>query len=127
MTLQRLNEHLNMVIQLQEATAILSSLQVVKAPNYDGMPHSHQVSRSTENIAFALRRQMKAVKVLEKRVQQSEKEVRQFIDSIEDPRTQIIFDLRFLCGLKWDAVASMIGGGNTTEAVKSCCYRYLGE
>ena len=125
MTLQRLNEHLNMLLRLQEATEILSALQVSKAANYDGMPHSHQVSRTTENIALALRRQEDMVNRLERMVVSSEKEVREFVDSIPDPRTQTIFDLRFLCGMKWEAVARMIGGGNTATTVSMVCYRYI--
>ena len=125
MTLQRLNEHLNMVLELQEATEILSALSVNKAPNYDGMPHAHQVSRTTENIAIALRTHINKVATLEKMVKASETEVREFIDTIEDSRTRIIFDLHFLCGMKWEAVARMIGGGNTKDSVRMACYRYL--
>lgn len=125
MTLQRLNQHLNIVHQLQDATAILASLQAVKAPNYDGMPHGRSVSRNTENIALALERQIGIVNRLEQAAQNSEKEIRAFVDSISDPRTQIIFDLRFLCGMKWEAVASMIGGGNTASTVSMVCYRYM--
>ena len=125
MTLRRLNQHLNIVWKLQEATGILGSLQAIKAPNHDGMPHSHSVSRNTENIALAIERQIGIVNRLEQAAQMSEREIREFIDSISDPRTQIIFDLRFLCGMKWEAVASMIGGGNTASTVSMACYRYM--
>lgn len=127
MTLQRLNEHLNMVLQLQEAKEALSSLQsqILKATNYDGMPHGHEVSRNTENLALLLETQIADVNRLESIVDKSEIEIRKFVDSIEDNRTKVIFNLRFLCGLKWEAVAIMIGGGNTEKAVKSACYRFL--
>lgn len=127
MTLQRLNEHLNMLLQLQEAKEALGSMrsQILGAVNYDGMPHGHEVSRNTENLSILLSAQIADVNRLEAMVDQSEIEVRQFIDSIEDNRTRLIFSLRFLCGLKWEAVAVMIGGGNTAEAVSMACYRYL--
>lgn len=127
MTLQRLNEHLNMLLQLQEAKESLGSMraQILGAVNYDGMPHGHEVSRNTENLSILLSAQIADVNRLEAMVEQSEIEVRQFVDSIEDNRTKLIFSLRFLCGLKWEAVAMMIGGGNTAEAVSMTCYRYL--
>lgn len=116
-----------MVLQLQEAKEALSSMQaqILKATNYDGMPHAHEASRNTENLSILLEAQIADVNRLEKIVDQSEKEVRGFIDSVEDNRTKVILNLRFLCGLKWEAVASMIGGGNTIDGVKSVCYRYL--
>ena len=127
MTLQRLNEHLNMLLQLQTAKETLSSMkaQILGAVNYDGMPHGHEVSRNTENLASLLSDQLADVNRLEAMGDKSEKEVREFIDSIEDNRTKVIFKLRFLCGFKWEAVAVMIGGGNTEKAVKSTCYRFL--
>lgn len=127
MTLQRLNEHLNMLLQLQEAKAALGSMQtqIIGAVNLDGMPHGHEVSRTTENLAILLQVQIDDVNRLEHTVETSEREIRRFVDSIEDNRTKLIFNLRFLCGLKWEAVAVMIGGGNTEKAVKSTCYRYL--
>lgn len=127
MTLQRLNEHLNMLLQLQTAKETLSSMkaQILGAVNYDGMPHGHEVSRNTENLAGLLSDQLADVNRLEAMVDKSEKEVREFIESIEDNRTKVIFKLRFLCGFKWEAVAVMIGGGNTEKAVKSTCYRFL--
>lgn len=127
MTLQRLNEHLNMLLQLQTAKETLSSMkaQILGAVNYDGMPHGHEVSRNTENLSILLSAQLADVNRLEAMVEQSEKEIREFVDSIEDNRTKVIFNLRFLCGLKWEAVAVFIGGGNTEKAVKSTCYRFL--
>lgn len=129
MTLQRLNEHLNMVLELQGAEERLSSMrsQILSAVNYDGMPHGHEVSRNTENLAIILQDQVDDVNRLSRMVENSEPEIRAFIDSIEDNRTKVIFKLRFLCGYKWEAVAVFIGGGNTVDAVKSCCYRFLGE
>lgn len=129
MTLQRLNEHLNMLLQLQEAKAALGSMQtqIIGAVNLDGMPHRHEVSRTTENLAILLQVQIDDVNRLEHTVETSEREIRRFVDSIEDNRTKLIFNLRFLCGLKWEAVAVMIGGGNSVDAVKSACYRYLNQ
>lgn len=129
MTLQRLNEHLNMVLQLQSAREALGSLQsqILKATNYDGMPHAHEASRNTENLAILLETQLADVNSLESAVDKSEAEIRRFVDAIEDNRTKLIFNLRFLCGLKWEAVGRMLGKGVSGDAVRSVCMRYLAK
>lgn len=129
MTLQRLNEHLNMVLQLQSAREALGSLQsqILKATNYDGMPHAHEASRNTENLAILLETQLADVNRLESAVDTSDVEIRGFVDSIEDNRTKLIFNLRFLCGLKWEAVGRMLGKGVSGDAVRSVCMRYLAK
>lgn len=127
MTLQRLNEHLNMVLELQGAEERLSSMrsQILSAVNYDGMPHGHEVSRNTENLAILLQNQIDDVNRLSRMVETSEREIREFVESIEDNRTKVIFSLRFLCGFKWEAIPSVLGGGISPEAIKAVCYRYL--
>lgn len=99
--------------------------QILGAAKSDGMPHGHEVSRTTENLAIRLQKQIDDVNRLERMVDSSEKEIRDFVNSIEDNRTQLIFDLRFLCGLKWDAIPAYFGGGITPEGIKMVCYRYL--
>lgn len=127
MTLQELNGHLDMVLQLQEAKESLINLQakILGAQQYDGMPHSHDASRKTEQFAAMLGSQREDVQRLEKIVARSEVEVKSYIDSIDDSRTRLIFRLRFLCGCKWEEVADMIGGRNSENSVKHICYRYL--
>ena len=127
MTLQDLNGHLDMVLQLQDAREGLENLQakILGAQQYDGMPHAHEASRKTETLAAALEPQLEEVSRLEKIVARSEVEVKAFIGTIGDSKTRLIFRLRFLCGCKWDEVADLIGGGNTDNAVKHICYRYL--
>lgn len=127
MTLQRLNEHLNMLLQLQAAKEALGSMQaqILGSAKSDGMPHGHEVSRTTENLAILLQKQIDDVNRLERMVDGSEKEIREFVNSIEDNRTHLIFSLRFLCGYKWEGVAKMIGAGNSGEATRMVAYRYL--
>lgn len=129
MTLERLNEHLNIVLELQAAQETLSSLQIqiLGATNYDGMPHVHDASRKTEQFAILLQTQIDEVNRLERMVEGSQKDVQEYIDSIEDNRARVIFRLRFLCGLKWDAVAVMLGKGITADAVRSVCIRRLAK
>ena len=128
MTLADLNGHLDMVAQLHEAREALKNMQskVLGAQQYDGMPHAHDVARSTENLSILLETQMDKVARLERIVKRSEESgIREWIEAIPDNRTMVIFNLRFLCGMEWRDVADFVGGRNTAEAVKAVCYRYL--
>ena len=127
MTLAELNGHLDMLTQLQEAKESLSNMQarILGASQYDGMPHAHEAARRTENLSIILEGQLETVNRLERIVKTSEAPVREWIETIDDNRTKLIFSLRFLAGMKWESVAYYIGGRNTTESVKMACYRYL--
>jgi hypothetical protein len=127
MTLADLNSHLDLVIELKKARAMLASMQgrVLGAQQLDGMPHGQGAARSTENLSILLETEIDNVNRLEQVVERSEREIRKWIDEIPDSRTRIIFNLRYLCGMGWQQVAEVIGGKNTENAVKSQCYRYL--
>lgn len=127
MTLEELNTHLDMVMQLHAAIETLQHMQdkLLGAQQFDGMPHGSGAYRKTENLSIILEMQMDDVDRLKKIVKKSEKEVREWLETIPDSRTKLIFSLRFLCGYEWKQVAQMIGGKNTEGAVKSQCYRYL--
>lgn len=129
MTLADLNGHLDMVTQLQKARETLQAMQgrILGAQQYDGMPHAHNVSRSTENVSISMEIALDDVARLERIVKRSEDSgIKEWILAIPDVRTKLIFALRFLDGNTWEGVAASIGGRNTIEAVKSACYRYLG-
>jgi nitrate reductase beta subunit len=126
MTLDELNLHFDAVDQLNSARERLMSMtSFLKAQSLDGMPRSSSAGRKVEQLAVLVQQQEETVARMEKIVRKSEKEVRDFISTIHDNRTAQIFSLRFLCGFEWGAVASIIGGKNTEEAVKAVCYRYL--
>ena len=126
MTLAELNGHLDMVTQLHSARETLQGLQdrILGAQKFDSMPRSSEASRKVENLTILLEAQIDDVNRLEKIVSRSEKSLRTWIDAIPDNRTKVVFNLRFLCGLRWEDVGEYINA-NSTEAVKSICYRYL--
>lgn len=126
MTLADLNGHLDMVTQLKQARITLQNMQdqILGAQQYDGMPHGTGASRKVENLSILLQSQLDDVSRLERIVERSEKNIRKWINAIPDNRTKVVFNLRFLCGLKWEDIPDYIGM-NSTEAAKSVCYRYL--
>lgn len=127
MTLSDLNLHLDMVTQLANARDRLQSMResVMRAQTYDAMPHGTGTSDKVGKLAILIVEQEEEVARYEKIVERSEVGVKEYIDTIQDNRTKLIFKLRFVCGFSWAEVADVIGGRNTEEAVKSVCYRYL--
>ena len=127
MTLDVLNAHLDLVTQLNMAREMLQSMRdaVLRASTYDGMPHASGVSNKVEALALKIEEQQEVVNRYERIVKISETEIKEYIDTITDNRTNLIFHLRFICGLEWKDVADCVGGRNTEDAVKSVCYRYL--
>lgn len=127
MTLDELNAHLYLVQKLNTARDMLQSMRdsVLRASSYDGMPHGSGVGDKVGALAVKLAEQAEVVELYEQQVCESEKMVKEWINTISDNRTNLIFYLRFVCGYEWQAVADVIGGRNTENAVKSQCYRYL--
>lgn len=127
MTLDELNAHLYLVSQLNTAREMLQSMRdsVLRASSYDGMPHATGAGDKVASLAIKIDEQTQRVKLYEDQVKESEIHVKAWIDTIQDNRTNLIFYLRFVCGYEWQAVAEVIGGRNTENAVKSQCYRYL--
>lgn len=127
MTLDVLNAHLDLVTQLNTSREMLQSMRdsVLRASRYDGMPHATGASDKVGQLAIKLAEQEETVARYERIVEKSEAEIKAYIDTIEDNRTNLIFYLRFICGFGWQAVADVIGGKNTEDAVRMVCYRYL--
>lgn len=127
MKLDELNSHLDMVTQLQAARDMLQSMRdsILRAQSYDAMPHGTSMGDKVGALAIKIAEQEETVQRYERIVERSAVRVKQYIDTIEDNRTNLIFYLRFICGLTWQDVAGVIGGRNTAEGVKAVCYRYL--
>ena len=127
MTLDELNAHLILIQKLNTAREMLQSMRdsVLRASSYDGMPHALNAGDKVGALAIKCAEQEEVVSIYEGLVKTSEKSVKAWIDTIDDNRTNLIFYLRFICGYEWQAVAEVIGGRNTENAVKSMCYRYL--
>lgn len=128
MTLQKLNQHFNLLNQLLDAEEMLDALQTAvypRAQNLSGMPHTTGVKDKVGNLAIEIADMSTSVEILRNEVANSEACIRPFIASIRDNQTRLIFRLRFLRGFTWREVARVIGGRNSENSVKMVCYRYL--
>lgn len=56
-----------------------------------------------------------------------QEEANNFIDNIEDSLLRQIITLKYMNGMKWQEVASIIGGNNTADSVRKIAERYLKE
>lgn len=53
------------------------------------------------------------------------RKVQRFVESVTDPQTRQMFELRFLKGLKYHQVAMQLGGGMSASCVKMRIGRYM--
>lgn len=128
MTLQRLNEHFELRIRLAKAQEMLESLRAAACPGaavLTGMPHTPGVKDKVGDLAAEIADMDARIEYLEAEIKQDEREILEYIRAIDDDQLRLIFRLRFIRCLTWGEVASVIGGRNTEDAVKSACYRYL--
>ena len=127
MTLDELNAHLYLIQKLKTAREMLQSMRdsVLRASNYDGMPHARGAGDPVAALAIKCAEQEGVVSFYEAMVKESEAEVKTWIATIRDNRTNLIFYLRFICGYEWQEVAEVVGGKNTEAAVKSLVYRFF--
>ena len=106
---------------------MLQSLRDAACPGaavLTGMPHTPGIKDKVGDLAAEIVDMDARVGFLEEEVKSSEGQIMPFIQGIDDDQTRIIFRLRFLRGLAWKEVATVVGG-NTEESAKRICYRYL--
>ena len=48
-----------------------------------------------------------------------------YIAAIEDAHTRLIFEARFVRGLRWEQVADVQGGNNTADGVRMVCVPHI--
>lgn len=89
------------------------------------MPHAPGVRDKVGDLAAEIADMTERIRYLKEEIGRAEAAVTEFVESIENDQTRMIFRLRFLRCLTWGEVAAVIGGRNTEDGVKSACYRYL--
>lgn len=128
MTLERLNEHLELRNKLATAQEMLETMRDRALPGAQvltGMPHGSGVRDKVGDLAVEIADMTDRVAEIESVVQHDEIDILAFLRTIEDDYIRLVFRLRFIRRCTWGEVAEIIGGQNTEEAVKSTCYRYL--
>lgn len=128
MTLGELNEHYDLREKLIKAQELLESFRLKAQPGAQvltGMPHTPGVKDRVGDLAIEIVEMEKKIELLEAEIETSGKPVMDFIASIEDDQTRMIFRLRFVRCLSWKEISSVIGGWSSEISVKSACYRYL--
>lgn len=130
MTLEDLNQHLELITELARVNEMIQSLWNAAHPGgqvLTGMPHAPGVKDKIGDLACEIADLETDRDQLQERIELSEKSVMAFITKIPGAQTRLIFRLRFCRGLTWKEVAQVIGGGNTENGVRMVCYRYLNE
>lgn len=128
MTLIELNRYFELVSNLARTKELLENLRAAAYPGgqvLTGMPHAPGVRDKIGDLAaeiadLDIRRQY-----IEQEIKSQKSKVEKFVETIDDYYLRTIFRLRFERGLSWKEVATIIGGRNSEESVKSACYRYL--
>ncbi len=127
MTLQDLNQHLELRGKLIKAHEMLDALRIASEPGaqaIDGMPHSSGVHDKGGDLAVQIADMEERIEFLEEEIKASEKPILKFIQAIDDDQTRLVFRLRFIRCLTWKEVAVILHG-NTEASVKNICYRYI--
>lgn len=128
MTKQKLDEHLHLLQELQEAREVLESLEAASLPKgsrLDGMPHTPGPGDPVGRLAAEIADMRATVNQIANEVSISQRPIEEYINTITDSYTRMIFRLRYIHGMAWKEVAGTVGGRNTQEGVKAVCYRYM--
>ena len=128
MTLDELNEHLEMRERLEKAQEMLAFLRAAAQPGaakLTGMPHPPGVNDKVGDLAVEIADLSSRIDELTAEIARRELPVKLFIDTCDDDQTRIMLRLRFLRGLSWKEVSQVCGKYTTESSVKSACYRFL--
>lgn len=128
MTLIELNRYFELVSNLSSTKELLDNLRAAAypaSPALTGMPHASGVKDKVGDLAVEIADLETRRDYIEKEIARQKVKVEKFVLTIDDYYLRTIFRLRFERGLAWKEVASIVGGRNSEEGVKSACYRYL--
>ncbi len=130
MTLEELNQHLELKEKMEKAQETLISLRGAAYPGaavMTGMPRAPGVKDKVGDLAIEIADMTDRIHDLAKQIAEREPQVLEFIAEVKDDKTRTMLRLRFVRGLSWKEVASIMGRWTTTNGVKSACYRALRE
>ncbi len=131
MTLSELSRFYKLQRRQNRNREMLASLQdtahtgALGAQVITGMPHAPGVRDKVGDLVVEIEDIKGEIERLKIEMNQAERKITSYIETIPDIQTRLIFRLRFLRCMTWDEVATVIGGRNTVSGVKKICYRYL--
>lgn len=127
MTLQELNKHYHLRARMNDESQTLRSLYDTAYPktHLSDMPHAPGIKDRVGDLAVEIADLAERVRFMQEEVNQQEKDIIAFVNTIDDGNMRTILRLRFLRCLTWGEVAAVLGGRNTEEGVKTACYRFL--
>lgn len=97
----------------------------MKAVHLDGTPRSKGArDRIGEAVPLILDTQERVKRDIEK-LRPQRLRLRKYIDSIADPYTRKIFELRFIHLHSWSDIAGEMGGKVKGDGIRAKCYRYI--
>ena len=94
----------------------------LKGVNYDGMPHSSEISSPVENITL---RKAELIERYNKTVEEefySELEISTYIETVKDLEIKLIMQMRFLQFMTYEQIAAEIHLDRTTVSRKLRSY-----
>ena len=121
MDLRELNENIRRHERLDRAYEMLQSLREkadVQAPNMDGMPHGTDVSDKVGNLAVAMADLSARIDVLEDQTDAGDDAIREFANTFDDERLQMVIQLRFISCFTWSQTADLLGPAYTANGVR---------
>ena len=130
MTLQELNQLFELRERLAKAQEMIDSLRAAACPGgqvLTGMPHAPGYKDKVGDLAVEIADMAERIEYLQGEIAKAEAPILDFIRAIDNDQTRLIFRLRFIRGLTWKEVASVIGGRNSEDSVRMACYRYLDD
>lgn len=128
MTLTDLERYRQLKIRHEEAIQMIEELRgraVPGSPALDGMPHGSGVSDKVGTLAIMIADLEAKLPSYERQIIKEHDQVEEFIRSIDDDKTRMIFRLRFQAGKTWKEVADVMGKWQTENSVRSRVYRFL--
>ena len=125
MTQDELNNYHLLMKKIATLECQITSLRQnihVGSPNMDGLPHGSGISDRTGNLAIEITDLEERLEYHRKKAKESEPEIRDFVNGIDDDITRLVFKFRVMYGCSWSEVADTLGGYNTKGSVRA---RYM--
>ena len=128
MTLKELEEVKDLICQIEETKRRIVKLKAKATATWQtltGMPRGGGIADKVGDTAAEIADEKRRLQRLLRQRKAAYRRLRDYIGGVEDRHVQRMLELRYLDGYSWTAVALRIGGGNTGDAVRKACKRYV--